>query len=467
MFKLGRFLSSFRAKVALVMIASLLFVGTLGNYFIYKFAFDSSFRQMRDKLKVIAQTAALAIDPGQFVRVPLSREGIDTPAYRTVVEKLIAIKQANPGIKFIYTMVRTDKEGILRFVVDPDAIAPQAKSIGLDSHPGAEYDAREFPEMLNAFKGPSSAEKIEADQWGKVLSAYAPVRDKEGKVAGILGVDMVADDVYLAQKALLLRGILVMIFGIIFSLALGILVSRRVTEPVVKLAEGTRHIAAGELDYRVDIKGRDEVAELANAFNRMASSLAEASRKMHDYFYRAMQSLVRLLEAKDSYTKGHSDRVADLAEKTGRAMGLAGEKVELLKRAAQLHDIGKLGIDERILNKASPLTGEELEVIHRHPRTGEEILQPIAFDKELIDIVKSHHERYDGSGYPDKVKGDDLELICQIIPIVDSYDAMVSGRSYQKAMSRDEAIAVIEKSSGTQFNPGVVDVFLEVIRREP
>jgi len=463
MFNPGRFLNSFRMKVALVMIASLLFAATLGNYFIYKFAFDSSFSQLRDKLKVIAQTAALAIDPRELENVPLNREGINTPAYRTVVDKLIAIKQANAGIKFIYTMVKTNEEGILRFAVDPDALIPRPKTSGLTSYPGDKYDARQFPEMLEAFKEPSAARKIETDQWGKVLSAYAPLRDKEGRVVAILGVDMSADDVYLAQKKILHRGILVLVFGIIFSLGLGILVSRNITDPISKLVEGTRHIANGELDYRVDIRGKDEVAELAGAFNSMSASITETNRKTHDYFYRAMQSLVRLLEAKDHYTRGHSDRVADLAEKTALAMDLGSEKAELLKRAAQLHDIGKLSIDERVLNKDSSLTKEEVELIHQHPRTGEEILQPIAFDKELIDMVRSHHERYDGTGYPNKTKGKDLALICQIIPVVDSYDAMSSDRSYRPAMSKEEAIRVLKKNSGTQFNPRVVDAFLKVI----
>lgn len=459
-----RFFSSFRMKVALAMVVSLLFAATLGNFFLYKFAFDSGFNQLRDKLKVIAQTAALAIEPGQLSAVPLDRQGINSPAYRQIVEKLIKIKEANDGIKFIYTMGKTDKDGMLQFIVDPDALSPRAKTSGLTSYPGDQYDARQFPEMLNAFKEPSAAKRIEADQWGRELSAYAPVRDKQGRAVAILGVDMSADDVYLAQKELLRRGILVLFSGIIFSLALGILVSRRLTDPVAKLAEGTRRIAGGELDYQVNIRGKDELAELAGAFNSMASSLAQANRKMHDYFYRAMQSLVRLLESKDHYTKGHSDRVADLAEKTARLMGLASEKVELLKRAAQLHDIGKLGVDERILTKTSSLSGEELEAIHQHPRTGEEILQPIAFDQELIDMVRSHHERYDGTGYPNKLKGEDMELIYQIIPIVDSYDAMISGRSYQKVMSREEAAAVLKKNSGTQFNPAVVDAFLQVIR---
>ncbi|MDD5236634.1 MAG: HAMP domain-containing protein [Candidatus Omnitrophica bacterium] len=463
MFKLSRFLSSFRVKVALVMIASLLFAATLGNYFIFKFAFNSNFNQLRDKLKVIAQTAALAIDAGELTQVPLDREGINSPAYRQIVEKLIAIKQANSGIKFIYTMAKTGEEGILEFLVDPDALNPRPKNFSATSYPGDRYDARQFPELLNAFKAPSADKKIASDEWGRFLSAYAPVRDPEGRAVAILGVDMAADDVYLAEKSLLQRGIAVLAFGIIFSLTLGIFISRGVTKPIAQLVEATRRIAKGELDYQVNIKGKDEIAELAGAFNGMAASIAEANRKMHDYFYRAMQSLVRLLEAKDLYTKGHSDRVADFAEKTAKAMGLPVEKVEMLKRAAELHDIGKLGIDERILNKTTPLTDEEFALIREHPHTGEEILEPIAFDKELIDMVRSHHERYDGKGYPNKVKGEDLELICQIIPIADSYDAMTSNRAYRAAMSREEAINRLKAGSGTQFNPQVLEAFLKII----
>jgi putative nucleotidyltransferase with HDIG domain len=269
--------------------------------------------------------------------------------------------------------------------------------------------------------------------------------------------------VYLAQKAIVQRGGLVLLLGIIFSLVLGIFVSKRITDPIGQLVEGTRHISAGDLNYQVKVKGHDEISELAGAFNNMADSLLKANKKIHDYFYRAMQSLVRLLEAKDHYTKGHSDRVAEFTEKIARQIGLPPAKIDLLKQAAQLHDIGKLSIDERILNKCSALSEEEIKIIHEHSRTGEDILRPAAFDKELLDLVRSHHEHYDGSGYPDKLKGEEVDLIYQIIPIADAYDAMISSRAYRPPMSRQEAIAILKQNSGTQFNPKVVEAFLKAL----
>jgi HD-GYP domain-containing protein (c-di-GMP phosphodiesterase class II) len=169
------------------------------------------------------------------------------------------------------------------------------------------------------------------------------------------------------------------------------------------------------------------------------------------------------LEAKDPYTKGHSDRVTEFSRLIGQELGLSAEKMELLTNAAQLHDIGKLCIDERILNKPSALTDEEFELIRQQPQRGLEILKPAAFSEDLLKIVRSHHERYDGKGYPDHINGELVDLIYQIIPVADSYDAMTSSRSYRPAMSKDKAVAILKESSGSQFNPLVVQAFLKVI----
>ncbi|MCK9572596.1 MAG: HD-GYP domain-containing protein [Candidatus Omnitrophica bacterium] len=462
MAKIG-FLSSFRVKLALVMIASMFFAATLGNFYIFKFAVKSQFNQLRDKLKVIAQTAALSVDADQLLSVPLDKEGINSQAYKAIAEKLTAIKKANFDIKFIYTMSKAGAENILQFIVDPDALTPRLDAPGMTSYPGDKYDASAYPEMLESFNQAIADQKIDKDQWGSELSAYAPIRDKNGFAVAILGVDITADDVYLAEKGIFQRGLFVLFFGIIFSLSLGVLISRRITEPVKKLVQGTKYIAAGNLDHRVDVKGNDEFSQLAGSFNIMAESLNRANRQMRDYFSRSMQSLVRLLEAKDPYTKGHSDRVTEFSRLIGQELGLSAEKMELLTNAAQLHDIGKLCIDERILNKPSALTDEEFELIRQHPQRGLEILKPAAFSEDLLKIVRSHHERYDGKGYPDHINGELVDLIYQIIPVADSYDAMTSSRSYRPAMSKDKAVAILKESSGSQFNPLVVQAFLKVI----
>ncbi len=449
----------------IILVLSFIFVSGLSNLLIHEFAIRSQFNQLRDKLMVIAQTAALMVDADLVLQVPLNREGVNSAQYKSIAEKLNKIKAVNPPIKSIYTMTKTGREGIWQFIVDPEPVS-KGKSASPTSYPGDKYDASRFPEMLKGFSGPSADKKLMQDEWGITLSGYAPVSDKNGKVVAILGVDIAAEDVYNTRKAMHHRGMIVLALGIFTSIALGLLISRRITDPIKKLVEGTRRIAAEDLQHRVKIKGNDEIKELADSFNRMAASLFESKIKLHDYFYRVVQSLIRILEAKDIYTQGHSERVSEYAEKIALKMRLPAQKVELLKKVAQLHDIGKLVIDEGILNKQDKLTGEEWKIIKGHPVTGEEILKPLFLDEEMMAVVRSHHERYDGKGYPDKISGTNISVFAQIISVADAYDAMTSARAYRLALSQEKAIGELKNNCSTQFNPQVVEAFLNVLQEE-
>ncbi|MDD5585261.1 MAG: HD-GYP domain-containing protein, partial [Candidatus Omnitrophica bacterium] len=188
--------------------------------------------------------------------------------------------------------------------------------------------------------------------------------------------------------------------------------------------------------------------------------------KIHDYFYDVIQSLVRIVEARDRYTRGHSERVADYAAKVAVKMGYSLEEIEVLRETALLHDIGKLGIQESVLNKKEALTEEEWEMIRRHPLIGENILKPVALNQKMLSIVRGHHERYDGKGYPDGLKGNDIGIFAQMLSVVDAYDAMTSSRAYRPAFSRGEALEELKRNSGTQFNPKIVDVFVRIVQEE-
>jgi len=450
------FFHSFYVKVALSFTLSLLFVALLGNFILFRYALQSQFNQLRDKLKVIAQTAALSIDASELNNIPLKPDGVNSPAFKSVAFRMSRIKQANPVIRYIYIMVKTDQPGIWQFAVDP----------GLTSYPGDKYDARRFPEMLKGFEEPSADAGLTADEWGKLLSGYAPILNKDNLPVAVLGVDIDAADVHLAEKDLLYRGILVLLAGVIFALSLGFIFSARIINPIRKLIEGTKHITAGDLGYRVKISSRDEIGQLAASFNAMATNLAEAQEKLHAYFYRVVQAMVRSLEAKDPSTRGHSDRVSEYAYQIAIEMRVPLADAELLKKAAQLHDIGKLGIHEDILNKTSGLSESEWDLIHKHPEVGEEILKPVFPDSRMLAVVRSHHERYDGKGYPDGLKGDQLNIFAQIVAVADAYDAMVSARSYKKALSREEALAGIKQGAGTHFNPAVVQALIRVLERQ-
>lgn len=463
--KIRILLSSFCVKVTLLLIFSIFFVMILSNLLIYQFSLNLQFNQIRDKLMVIAQTAALMVDADLLMQVPLNPEGINTVAFKTIAEKLNEIKKANPILKYVYTMAKTDREGILQFIVDPEPVTRVAKRKIITSYPGDTYNATNFPEMLDAFNRSSADKKLTVDEWGVVLSGYAPIRDRNAKTQALLGVDMAAEDVYAAQRQVHRRAFFVLVLGIFASIVLGFLISRRITGRIRRLVEGTRRIASDDLEYKVEVRGHDEISELASSFNNMAVNLFESKKKLQDYFYRVVQSLVRILEAKDAYTKGHSERVAGYACEIALSMGFSQEKSEMVTRVAQLHDIGKLVIHEEILNKKGKLTEEEWKIVKEHPIIGEDVLRPVLLNEEMLAIVRSHHERYDGEGYPDKIKGDNINIFAQIISVADAYDAMISRRAYRPPLSKEEAIEELKNNSGTQFNTQIVKAFLKVLQR--
>jgi putative nucleotidyltransferase with HDIG domain len=453
----------FRTKLTLYFLVALLFVIAVDNYFIYKFNFNVQFEDLRKKLESISGISSLLIDADKLLSVPLNHEGVYSPQYGEIAKILRLIKQANPNIKYIYTITKTDVPGIWRFMVDPDPLVRRGKLSAIaSSFPGDTYDASRMPEMMSAYNKPAADKKITVDEWGACLSGYAPIKNKSGQAVAVLGIDIDVGQVYAIQRSTLLRAGFVLFIGTIFSLMLAFFISRRISKPVKKLIEGARKIAAGNLDYKVDIKGHDEIAQLAAEFNGMALSLSNANIKLRDYFYGIVQSLVRSLEAKDHYTRGHSDRVSDYSARIARVMGLPETKIELLKKAAQLHDIGKIGVREQILNKNSALNEEERGIINEHPVVGEEIVSSVIDDKDMRLAVRSHHEYFDGTGYPDHLVGDQINIFAQIVAVADAYDAMTSTRSYRPAMSMEDALNRIRQQSGSQFNPEIVKAIIKV-----
>jgi putative nucleotidyltransferase with HDIG domain len=179
-----------------------------------------------------------------------------------------------------------------------------------------------------------------------------------------------------------------------------------------------------------------------------------------------IQSLVNALEASDRFTRGHSERVRFLSLELGRHAGLDAQELELLEHAAILHDIGKIGIDNFILQKQGKLTTKEYSLIKMHPLIGEEILGPIGTLEEVRKTIIQHHERYDGSGYPHGIRGSEISLKSRILSVVDTFDAMMTDRPYRKALTLEEAKSELRENAGTQFDPPVVDAFLSMLEEK-
>lgn len=180
-----------------------------------------------------------------------------------------------------------------------------------------------------------------------------------------------------------------------------------------------------------------------------------------------IKSILKSLHEKNPYVEEHSQRVSIICEEIGKKLGLRLHEINLLRLISQLHDIGKITIDEAILNKPGKLTDEEWSIIKRHPEIGYRIISTSPEYQEIAYDILSHHERYDGKGYPQGLKGDEIPLRARIVAIADAYDAMTSNRPYRKALTKDEAIHEIMKASGTQFDPALVEIFLDVLHDHP
>jgi len=189
----------------------------------------------------------------------------------------------------------------------------------------------------------------------------------------------------------------------------------------------------------------------------------EQSQKIQGSLLKTIEALSRTLEAKDPVTREHAQRVIKYSSALARALSLSPQEIENIRIAALLHDIGKLGISEKILENPHPLLDEEVEHIKRHPLVAEKILGPIDDLKEIIQLVKHHHENWDGTGYPDRLKGEEIPRGSRILALADAYDAMTSSRVYRVPFSSARAIAEIKDKAGTQFDPALVEPFISIL----
>jgi putative nucleotidyltransferase with HDIG domain len=191
---------------------------------------------------------------------------------------------------------------------------------------------------------------------------------------------------------------------------------------------------------------------------------AELFQKLQATYLSTVRTLVSIIEAKDSYTRGHTERVADYATAIAEKMDLAVEDQRRIAFGAVLHDIGKLGVFETVLNKEEELSDEEWEILKSHPEVGAGIIENMEFLNGTVELVMHHHESYDGTGYPSGLEGEEIPIGARIIAVADSFDAMTTDRPYRKALSWDEALNTIKTHSGIQFDPQVVDHFVEVLK---
>jgi len=209
--------------------------------------------------------------------------------------------------------------------------------------------------------------------------------------------------------------------------------------------------------------------EIINVLASQASIAIENVRLYHnirDNYLKTIRAFALAVEAKDEYTHGHSENVMQYTIHLAKRLGLSDTDLELVKYAGLLHDIGKIGISESILNKTAKLTPQEFDEIKKHPELGARIISDVPFLKSLVPMVLHHHEYYNGNGYPMKIAGDSIPFGARILSVADAYEAMTSNRPYRKSLSQEVAVGILKAESGKQFDPVIVEAFLEIMQQE-
>ncbi|MFH1507124.1 MAG: HD domain-containing phosphohydrolase [Candidatus Omnitrophota bacterium] len=227
------------------------------------------------------------------------------------------------------------------------------------------------------------------------------------------------------------------------------------------------HLSSHRLNYILqeqNITLQKQNTILAKRIEESTKNLTKLYEDLRATYLRTIKALAQAIDARDHYTHRHSENVARYAVEIAKVMGLSLEEIDVIRQASELHDLGKIGIEDSILLKPSSLTDEEFAKVKNHPITGAQILEPLTFLSSVVDLVKYHHEHFDGSGYPEGKKGDDIPFGARILHLADAYEAMTSARAYRRIpLSRDDAVNEIKKFTGFQFDPQVVEAFLRVV----
>jgi len=255
----------------------------------------------------------------------------------------------------------------------------------------------------------------------------------------------------------LLLGIFVAALSL--TLITGLFVARMINRPLGQLLRATDEVSAGNLAYRAAVSSSDEIGRLARHFNRMTQTLEEKSQQLEASTEETVQALASAIDARDAYTHGHSVRVSQYSVELARALGVQESEIEAIRRGCLVHDIGKIGVPDHILGKPGPLTADEEGEMRLHPITGYGMLRRLNSYQDVLDMVLHHHERWDGTGYPHQLAGEEIPVRARLVAVADTLDAMTSRRPYRTAFTFARAAREIEKGAGSQFDPVMVEAF--------
>ena len=335
---------------------------------------------------------------------------------------------------------------------------------GADARPTSPVVAQvtKLPKGLRTTETLRRYETMDSGKKAEMVGTYTTIPDLNWAVVAQRGLDKAREDAGVTElNAQALKFVVVVTFA---ALILGYLFAVGISTPIRALAASTLAISRGEFHQRTPVQGAAEISELAETFNHMAGDIEEfivqlrqAADQNHDLFLGSIRMLAAAIDEKDPYTRGHSGRVAKYSIIIAQHLELPSAELEKIRISALLHDVGKIGVDDRVLKKPGALSDEEFTLMKQHPLKGANIMRPVAQLREMLPGIELHHEQIDGGGYPHGLKGEEIPLMARIIAVADTLDAMTTNRPYQTAMDLEFALNRIRTLANKRFDPVVVD----------
>ena len=490
-------------KVIIIVMVAEILLGSLAStigFFLYR---NNSINNFISIGKGVTEAASVAID-AEKVDDYIAR-GFEVEGYQKVRSMLERIRASFPQTRFLY-VYRIEKDGC-HVVFDLD----------VDGEPGSEpgsivaFDESFISYLPKLLEGEEIEPIVSDDQYGWLLTVYRPVRNAAGKTVAYVAADISMESI-VQDEAMFFIKLLSLFFGlsiIIMSIVIEVM-KRGVVIPVNKMSLAAYKfsldigLASGidletesvDLDGiqnsairigKIGINSNDEIGMLYDSFNGMAQSSFEFIKQVQDQNdrIRRMQELIimefaEMVEARDKSTGDHIKKTAEYVEAIAKELQAEGKfkgvltdaYIHKLKRAAPLHDIGKIAVSDLILNKNGKLTDEEFTIMKSHTTEGGKILRKIVADagdtfdtnylNESIEMACFHHEKWDGSGYPTHIKGDEIPLSARIMAVADVFDALIAERVYKKPFSYEKAMSIITEGAGKHFDPDVVEAFTKI-----
>ena len=480
---------SLRVKVSLLISATAAILSILAvsiSFLVYKNAVDRRYVSVgEDATRLMAELL-----PGDRIDDFLA-QGEDAPGYRQVEDSLRMVQRSFSEVQFVYVyQIREDGCHVV-FDMDTEDVP------GTDPGEVVDFD-ESFRDVLPALlAGEEIAPVVSNDSYGWLLTVYKPVRDSDGRCAAYAAVDIAMEDVVADRYIFVIRMISLLFGASICLTAFAVNYSQtRMVDPIDALAHAASHFAFDSVEERnknaqtvndLKLQTGDEIENLYNALKKTITDmssyvdqLAESTSTIAKLQENIIVSLAEMVESRDECTGSHIRRTSKYVQAIGEELIREGcypgkldrNRLAEYERSAPLHDIGKIKVPDSILNKPGKLTEEEFARIKTHTTIGRELLQETMTGIEsagylcdAMEMAACHHERWDGGGYPEGLRGEEIPLGARLMALADVTDALLSKRSYKEPFDFEAAVAIIENGSGTQFDPTVVEAFMNIRER--